>query len=228
MEKAGENQQREAKGCSEASQEGKSTNRWVTGLLNVKFTLILFLFYSKKLIAHCLHAGQLLVELLRNGIRTMSRMSSFCVHLLHHIWDESIPHKHFFAVEIEGGERERQGFQLIFSISFPMSPLCSSPFQSSCLCWHEKVSRCCPGCGDPWIPSVHHINKHLTHLNLCILRTAQNCPKLNLLHRSCKNSHFWEWQTGVRIHLQRNKSPSLSNMLISLLPTKISRTLIYR
>lgn len=27
MEKAGENQQREAKGCSEASQEGNTTNR---------------------------------------------------------------------------------------------------------------------------------------------------------------------------------------------------------
>lgn len=66
---------------------------------------MLFFFYSRKLIAHCLHAQQLLAELLRTGIRTMSRISSYCAQPLHHIWGESIPHQHFFAVGI--GERER-------------------------------------------------------------------------------------------------------------------------
>lgn len=76
-------------------------SNWLAQHVIYSYTL---LFYSRKLVAHCLHARQLLVELLGNGIRTMSRMSSFCVHI-HHIRDESISHKHLFAVEI--GERER-------------------------------------------------------------------------------------------------------------------------
>lgn len=142
-------------------------NNW---LVQHEIILRLFLFYGRKLMAHCLHAGQLLVELLRNGIRTMSRIRSFCEHLLQYIGDESIPHKCLLV------------FQLISSISFPKSLLCSFPILVSF--WHEKVSRCCPSCGDPWIPSAHHIHKHLTHLILLIFCTMENCPDLNLLHRN--------------------------------------------
>lgn len=82
MEETGKNKQKEVKGYTAGSQERKSTNSWLMGLHKMKFILLLFLSCSRKLIAHCLHAQQLLVELLRNEIRTISRISSYCVHLV--------------------------------------------------------------------------------------------------------------------------------------------------
>lgn len=121
MEKGRENQQRKAKGCNEASQEGKFTNRWVTSLLNMKVILLFFVVLQlqsySSLLACKAAPGRIAKSYEQNE-------KFLCTLPPSHVGWKYSPQAFLCRSR---RERENmhvlQGFQLIFSISSPTSPL---------------------------------------------------------------------------------------------------------